>query len=75
MFLAKNAGSDGNFGMKTAINTGGGLVSGQYRFLCPECQTIQPLEGRKRRTPHGFRCGQCAAKRGAPHLLKRTADK
>lgn len=71
MFLAKNAGSDGDFGMKTAINTGGGLVSGQFRFLCPECQTIQPLEGRKRRTPHGFRCGQCAAKRGTPLKLKR----
>lgn len=54
---------------------GGGLVSGQFRFLCPECQTIQPLEGRKRRTPHGFLCGQCAAKRGAPHPVKRTADK
>jgi len=36
--------------MGRTLTPGGGLVSGQYRFLCPECQTIQPLEGRKRRT-------------------------
>jgi VRR-NUC domain len=46
-------------------------LSGGPRFLCPECKDSKPLLGRKARAQGGFRCGDCAEKRGPTLKLTR----
>lgn len=46
-------------------------LAGGPRFLCPECGGNKPLLGRKKRAQSGFRCADCAEKRGKPLNLTR----